>query len=324
MYKRILHFSSIAFVSLLFANTYAQELKLSFITPNLIECKSYYNEEHRAYTVITDSGLVQIDTYYFNWLTKKAKEIITDTLNRKDFKTLLSTHAHSCHVRGNPCFKETQQIAHKNVLKNYNSIRNNAQQELKGYDTSIKTDSLLSSKITELELITQLPDPALTFEDSLVLNFGSSQIYLYYFGSSGHSDSEILIYIPKEQTLVIGQIFGRSRFLPVIKSNVTKEDLKHKISILKSVLSKDIKHILSNHQGRINKSDLIFAKKYYTNLLTDTEYVTQKKITFKSYKMVFSLERKYPELKKKHTITPSLKLQNQQNLESVFNLFINQ
>lgn len=312
-------FSSI--LGILFFQASSQKLSIDFITTNLVECNSFYNEEHRAYTLITDSGLVQIDTYYFGWLTQKTKNLISDTLKRSDFKYLITTHAHSCHVKGNYCFNEAKHIGHQNTIPIYNNIRNNANNEFNKLKSLTALSLEQQDLLKETEIIKNLPNPALTFNDSLTLNIDNQKIHLYYYGNSGHSDSEVLIYIPNEQTLIIGQILGRSYFLPVIKENVSINDLKHKTALLEKLSAMDIKHILSNHQGRIAKKDLIFAKTYYENLLKDSKFLIDKNIDLQAYKFAFGLERKYPDLSKRHAITDDLNKQNEQNVSAVYNMF---
>lgn len=298
----------------------AQDCVIEKITDRILSCKCTYNEEHRAFYIISSSGLVLVDTYYFPWLTKESNDLVCSETGRNDFIYLINTHGHGCHVGGNYLFRDIQRIGQDSIVMNIQKTRNYHLNRYNQLKESVANDSSGIKELKDYEMLVNIPNPTKTFSDSMNLDLGDLTVKLYYFGFSGHSNDEILIYIPKESTLIIGQIFGGTLFLPVIKDNCTLADLQRKITLMSNLLSYNLEHILSNHQGEISKTDFLFARDYYVDLSNEIQKFKLQGLPLEEVKNLFQLDKRYPELAERHTITNELNMNNNRNIESIWNM----
>lgn len=300
--------------------THAQDCVIEQVTDKILSCKCYFNEEHRAFYIVSKAGLVLIDTYYFPWLTKESNDLVYSKTGRSDYIYLINTHGHGCHIGGNYLFNNIPRIGHENIVTNIRKTRDFHQKKYNEIKELVKKDSTKANELNEYEMLVNIPYPTMTFKDSMRLDLDDMVIKLVYFGYSGHSNDETLIFIPQEKTLIIGQILGASHFLPVVKDNCTQSDLQRKIDILSSFILSDINHILSNHQGEIAKEDFIFARDYLVDLSNDIKQFKMQGLSLDEIKKRFQLNKKYSELAKRHEITDELTANNNNNISSVWNM----
>ena len=77
---------------------------------------------------------------------------------------------------------------------------------------------------------------------------------------------------------------------------------------------------MSNHQGEIKMEDLIFARDYLNDLLTSIPTLIKENNDLDSIKNKFRLDKKYPELVKRHKISEVIVKNNNSNIESVWKM----
>lgn len=306
-----------------YSDLFSQDCTIEQITSKIIACTCYYKEEHQSFVVLSKNGMVQIDSYYFPWLTSDAKELILKETNRDDFKYFINTHGHACHTGGNYFFKEAQFIAHERTKGKIEwGINDNKSQynKLMSLDTK---DSTQMKRIEETEFqINNTPVPDITFQDRMTLYLDDVTLHLIYFGECGHSDDEILLHIPEEKTLIIGQILHGSKYLPIIKVSCDRHDIQRKIDVITQLLDFDIDHILSNHQGEIDIVDFIFARDYYIDLLKNIEIMKDNLYSLEQIQTEFQFEKRYPEIVGRHEIREDRKNVHIKNVENVWRMLV--
>ena len=304
-----------------YLNLFSQDFKIEKITNKIIACNCFLKEEHRSFTILSQDGMIQIDTYYYPWMTEIAKKMIIEETNRVDFKYFINTHAHTCHVGGNQYFNDAVFIAQDRTKGKIEWFINNDQ---KKYTKLLDIENKDSSQLKQLnELKYQIENrklPQITFQDKLTFHLDDITVHLIYFGECGHSDDEILIHIPEEKTLIIGQIFHGSTYLPIIKWAPNRNDLERKIDIMTGLLENDLEHILSNHQGEIDISDFKFARDYYIDLLTNIEDLRNKSYSLEQIQSEFKFKSRYPEINEKHDIQEDRENVHIKNVENVWKM----
>lgn len=148
--------------------------------------------------VITNEGVVVIDTQGpkdLALLLKKKIQEVTD----KPIVYVINTHYHGDHTFGNQYFKEAKEIiAHENTKKN---MVEKEQQQREQFKRFFGENSLEGFELTL---------PTKTFKDILTLRAGGKTIELAYLGR-GHTDGDIIAYLPIERILFGGDLLYRGR-----------------------------------------------------------------------------------------------------------------
>lgn len=139
----------------------------------------------RSGVYIGDNEVVVIDSKMGE---KTVVQIISGIrqITDKPLKYLINTHSDIDHTIGNVYFpKDITVIAHESCKKELMTPGRNSMPEL--WNTPENRPFL----------------PSKTFKDKMVLNSGSANIELWYFGK-GHTSSDIVVYFPDDKVAFIG------------------------------------------------------------------------------------------------------------------------
>jgi glyoxylase-like metal-dependent hydrolase (beta-lactamase superfamily II) len=176
-------------------------------------------------------GLAIIDTEMSPRIMAPIKERIEQVFGRKDWAYVINTHAHDSHPGGNSLFKGAVVVGHENLAADMQWIvRRQTEPDFKRRELDRAAQLLrnlraflpqvarnreqarmVRGEIKFWELHTQdlregyeVVKPSLTFADKQTLDLGDLQLELTFFGK-GHSNSDIVIYVPQERLLVSGR-----------------------------------------------------------------------------------------------------------------------
>ncbi|MBN1509697.1 MAG: MBL fold metallo-hydrolase, partial [Sedimentisphaerales bacterium] len=190
----------------------------------------------------SQKGLVIIDTEASPRLMAPIKEKIEKTFGRHDWAYVINTHAHDNHCSGNCLFKDAVIVGHTNLPKDmqwlirrqtepdwkrreidhYNAILRNLRAALprsagnRVYNRLIRSDLVFYDLfVKDLEEGYEVVRPSLLFSDKHTLDLGDLTLELIFFGR-GHSNSDIVIYVPQEKLLVSGAVVYQRGHLPEI------------------------------------------------------------------------------------------------------------
>jgi len=180
-----------------------------------------------AGVIINANDVFLVDT---NITPEATRRLVNDikTLTPKPIRYVVNTHWHYDHADGNQVFgPEVTIIGHQNeraailngVLKNRleQEFRNlpgqldNLRKQIAGEQDPARKTQLEERLQTQLAYQQQLMEtvptpPTLTFEDRLTVFRGDREIRLIHPGR-GHSDTDILVYLPKEKLIFTGDFF---------------------------------------------------------------------------------------------------------------------
>jgi glyoxylase-like metal-dependent hydrolase (beta-lactamase superfamily II) len=270
----------------------------------------------------SQKGLVIIDTGMSPRIMAPIKKGLEKAFGRNDWAYVINTHAHMHHAGGNCLFKGAVIIGHdnlpadmqwlidkqtnetwkrKDLNNNANTIRNLQALLPKATDNRLLTQRILG-EIKFFELNTQdieegfeIVKPTVTFSDKYTLDLGDIELKLIYFGK-GHSLSDILIYIPKERTLVTGAIVYQRNHLPGITENAELKDVHRYISVLNALLDKNTKldHIIASHSPILTRNDLKLVRDYYVAMLDGIRTAQQEGLTLEEARNRFAVHKKFP------------------------------
>ena len=157
--------------------------------------------------VFTSEGSVFIDTA--QWITQLL-EMRAFAKERGPIKYLINTESHIDHIFGNHWFAgETPVIGHEKLAETFWCIP--PAFNMTTYDYSV--DVIERQDPEGLKYMPSEEDyiintPQITFNDRMTLKLGDHTFELFY--APGHSDANIIIYVPEERTAFVGDtIFNK-------------------------------------------------------------------------------------------------------------------
>jgi glyoxylase-like metal-dependent hydrolase (beta-lactamase superfamily II) len=288
-----------------------------------------------------------IDTEVSPGVMRPIKKEIERQFRRDDWAYVVNTHAHMHHAGGNSLFKGAEIVGHDNLATDMQWIidyQKNGEDKKRFFEHADKTirDSrakLKNAGADEKERIEgdiefwkllrkdlyngyEVIKPTMTFSDRTTLDLGDIKLELIYFGK-GHSNSDILVYIPEEKVLVTsGVCYGR---LPGINEEVTLGDIERSIAVLEEFTDDEVelKRIVPAHERSITKKELKQKLDYYKTMLEGLRLAKQNGKTIEQAKEEFSVQKKFPFYNKKGQDVQEIQDRQSQNIEVFWNLLDN-
>lgn len=266
--------------------------------------------------IATTEGIVVIDAHYKPEMGSIIRRVIEEAFGRKDFAYLVYSHAGVDHIGGSPAFTDAVSVGHKNCDSHIDSlhktiadinVKEGMAPRLKIIQDQIDAGTDDPSQMTKLEEAmlywSELADllasgfrytkPSLTFSDRMTLRVGGVTFELCYC-TPGYSQSDILIHVPEEKLLVVGDIFVKHR-IPLFDE---KTDLHRWQEVFKPYIEKDIEvhHIIGCH-GELMAIDGIKEQlDYLDDLWAAVVAAKQEGLTLEQAKQSLSFGRRYAHL----------------------------
>jgi len=264
----------------------------------------------------TSKGIVVIDTNRGQSAGAEIRRKIAEEFGRDDFAYVINTHYHYDHTGGNKAFADLVTIGHERCIqglhkneardfmpnaKRYREIAAEFRKELQTLDPDSKeaknipgTIAYLLSTADDFEKGFISIPPSITFNERMTLNLGDVTPKLRYFGNA-HSDTDILIFIPEERLLLIGDIYSSAR-IPNFPEN-TQLEVPLWIANLNAFLSAeyDIKHIISGHTNNdMTIEDWKDRRDYIETLWNGITVAYKEGLTLEEIQIRFALEKSFP------------------------------
>jgi cyclase len=165
--------------------------------------------------IVNADDVVLVDT---NITPEATRRLVNDikTLTDKPIRYVINTHWHYDHTDGNQVFgSEVTIIGHENerseILQGV--LKNRLSQEFQNLPAQIENarkqggDRLKVLESYQEQLKETVPTPpTLTVADHLTLFRGEREIRIVYLGR-GHSDTDLMVYLPKEKIVATGDFF---------------------------------------------------------------------------------------------------------------------
>ena len=124
--------------------------------------------------------------------------------------------------------------------------------------------------VQDLQQGYEVVKPSLTFSDTYTLDLGDLTLELIFFGK-GHSNSDILIYVPQERVLVSGAIAYQQYRVPEIGEESHLEDVHRFLAVLDRLLADKVKieHVIPGHSVPLTRAALPPIRDYYQRMLKE-------------------------------------------------------
>ena len=274
-------------------------------------------------TVIqSQKGLVLIDTEASPRLMAPIKKKIEQTFHRTDWAYVINTHAHDNHCSGNSLFQGAVIVGHENLAKDmqwlidrqtepdarrreidrYTAILRDLRAALPRYAANRMYASLIQSDLIFYDLFVQdlrqgyqVVKPSLTFSDTYTLDLGDLALELIFFGK-GHSNSDILIYVPQERVLVSGAIAYQQGRVPEIGEDSHLEDVHRFLAVLDRLLADQVKieHVIPGHSVPLTRAVLPPIRDFYQRMLQEVQAARRQGLTLDQTTKLLTLSAKFP------------------------------
>lgn len=194
-------------ITLLFAaNSYASETEVIKIAKDVYAFIGVDGAANSGF-VVTNEGVVVIDTQgpkeLSLFLKKKIREI-----TQQPVIYVINTHYHGDHTFGNQYFKEAKEIlSHENTKKNLIENKTQHEERFKRFFGEKSLDEF------------ELTPPTKTFTNTFSMRVGSASFELVYLGN-GHTDGDIIVYLPTERLIFTGDLLYTNRLPWVQDGNI--------------------------------------------------------------------------------------------------------
>jgi glyoxylase-like metal-dependent hydrolase (beta-lactamase superfamily II) len=269
----------------------------------------------------SQKGLVIIDTEASPRVMAPIKAKIEQTFHRSDWAYVINTHPHDNHCSGNSLFKGATIVGHDNLAEDmhwlidrqtepnrsreidrYNAILRDLRAALPRYAANPAFTKLIRSDLVFYSLFVQdmqegyeVVKPTLTFADKHTLDLGDLTLELIFFGK-GHSNSDILIYVPQERILVTGAIAYQQGRVPEIGEESHLEDVHRFITVLDSLLADGVKidHVIPGHSVPLTRAVLPPIRDFYQRMLTEVQAARKQGLTLEQTTRRLTLRAKFP------------------------------
>jgi glyoxylase-like metal-dependent hydrolase (beta-lactamase superfamily II) len=240
--------------------------------------------ESNHVVIVGDQGLVLIDPGHTALMGRLIREAVAGELGRDRFAYVIDTHGHWGHTWGNVAFPEAQVIGHQQAARTMEADAANLERraefmrgELERAEARVAELEQDSEEAAEARLELDHFDrivrglgetgfavqgPQLTFSEDLSLDLGDVSLEMHFMGG-GHSQSDIVVLIPEEKTLLMGCFFLERGPLPVFG---TRRDLDPDrwLEVLGSVLDDEIEieHVVLGQHSVWPRERLVAIRDY--------------------------------------------------------------
>lgn len=293
------------FISISFAQpANSSALKFTQISDRVILIAGELNNTNQL-AVNSSKGIILIDTGISPAYALIMRDSLIARFKSNKFSYVINTHSHWDHVQGNQVFAESAIIGHSNC--GYDMEHNKPAANIITNKIIVETPQAHGRPLPPPppSFVLQngrngysLTKPTISFSDELEIISGDITIRMMYFGK-GHSISDIIIYIPEEKLLAVGDLFYKKSLPPFGSGKVL--EVQRWIKTLDKVLAEknDIKFVVPGHNEIFGRDEMIMYKDYIVKLwLGIREWVIKGK-TPEEIKKEFSLKSKFPELAEK-------------------------
>jgi glyoxylase-like metal-dependent hydrolase (beta-lactamase superfamily II) len=275
----------------------------------------------------SSKGIILIDTGISPEYAIMLKDSLKKLFKEDNFAYIINTHHHWDHSQGNQVFSNTPIIAHTNcefAMNKQSTTTTPIMEFAKLENINLLEDSIPPPPPSHIlingEREFRLTPPTILFNDQLIVKAGDITLHLIFYGE-GHTNNDILIYIPELELLVVGDLFYK-KSLPQFGEH-NKLDVTRWINSLQFLLDdeKSIQYVIPGHNEIFSKKELEEYLDYISTLWEGIKFEIASKTSLDEIKRKFSLENKFPNLVAKDMISDNGSSLHNGNIEKLWSLF---
>jgi len=283
-----------------------------------------YMQQIATVALATENGIVVIEASLIRAHDARIRQAIEKEFGRNDFKYLINTHFHHDHTAGNQIYADATVIGHKNTpagmreeltgeglvklvdkFKGMQKDREDALKHLEAgsrdYKFTEEFIACLKMAIPELQSGFVPTYPTVVFEKNMILDMGDMTIELYSIGGM-HTDSDIVIFVPEEGFVAIGDV-APDQLLPIIRKEL-KSDFSVTLENWGRIVGsgREIKYVNMAHSDMFLSVETFKEQYRYLSTLWDgVSEMFRMGVTLEEAKKKFSVEKDFPYFKDRIT-----------------------
>ena len=299
-----------------------------------------YMQQIATVALATEKGIVVIEASLIRAHDARIRQAIEEGFGRKDIKYLINTHFHHDHTAGNQIYADATVVGHKNVpagmkeeltgeglvklVDKFKGMQKDREEALKHLDPDSRDYKFTEEFIVCLKMAIQelqsgfVPTyPSVLFEKSMVLDMGDMTIELYSIGGM-HTDSDIVIFVPEEGLVAIGDV-PPDQMLPYIRKE-SKSDFSVTLENWGRIVDsgREIKYVNMAHSDMFLSVETYKEQyRYLSTLWKGVSEMFRQGMTLEDAKKKYTVEKDFPYFKKRITKRQDIDI-NAHNIEAIW------
>ena len=226
--------------------------------------------------LVGEDGLLVIDA---TLVASMAQAFIAEIrkVSNKPFRHLINTHSHPDHTGGNRLFTGAEIISHRICREEMarQAAPRPASEGLPPGPMSAITRTPAMERMFDMvahDPDRHIPLPTLTYEDSLTLRYGDTEVQLLYYGPA-HTFGDTLVYFPQSKVLFAGDIaFFYS--MPLVGGSVGNW-----LNVIERVKGLDIELIVPGHGPTGGSREMEDEREYFEFLMDESRKCYERGLT---------------------------------------------
>jgi glyoxylase-like metal-dependent hydrolase (beta-lactamase superfamily II) len=299
-----------------------------------------YMQTIATVALATEKGIVVIETSLIRSHDARIRQVIEKEFGRSDFKYLINTHFHHDHTAGNQIYSDATIIGHKHTLAGmkeeltgeglvklvdkFKGMLKDREEALKHLDPESRDYKFTQEFIACLKLaIPELQSgfvptfPSILFEKNLILDMGDMTVELYSIGGM-HTDSDIVIFVPEEGLVAIGDV-PPDQVLPYIRKDL-KSDFAVTLENWGRIVDsgREIKYLNMAHSDMFLSVETFKQQYRYLNTLWQgLSEMHRQGMSIEEAKKKYTIEKDFPYFKDRITKRRDIDI-HEHNIEAIW------
>lgn len=306
-----------------FCPTFADDFEVVRLSERIIVIRCGPPPATLQMTVIKSKvGLVVVDTFSSHLKAERALELMRKEFGTDKVAYVINSHHHFDHTFGNQVFSGAVIIGHQycpvDMLADYSNmdlfferLRDITPVFEKRLDEvgreSAEAEALNAWFLLNTEFADEVQEgfvltpPDMTFSDRMMLDCGDLKVRLIYHGS-GHSRSDILVYVPEEGIVADGDVFD-SLDLPVIYT--PDSNIPRWLEAWEEVLNdgKESLRVITGHHVILDRTTLLLFLDYVKDLWDEVFAARSEGLSLEQVKTQLKLKERFENLNHIHLLT---------------------
>jgi len=273
--------------------------------------------------IVTDKGLVAINTVWSEKIAREYADKIKAEFDREDYRYVINLHADLMDVGGNSFYADAEVIAHQQIYDHLLGQSSDIDIRVKRREDTFREKVMQSEEqmnkyapdskeakgwkswrdicqriADDISAGYKLRLPTMIFRDKFVLDLGDITLKLMFFGNSG-SQGATWIHIPEEKILFVGAALHHAHLSPTMRPNPQGYDVPRWLNVMAEIIAdrENVEQILTLYSGIMPIEKLEGRYRYIKEMWDAVNLATEQNATFETVQNDLTLDGKFSYIK---------------------------